>query len=168
MRPAVRVGQGWDRHALVEGRPLVLGGERVPFDRGLLGHSDGDVIAHAVADALLGAAGLPDLGSLFPSDDPRWLGADSMALLEHVHGLLCGRGVEIVNVDAVVVAERPRLAEHLPRMRQNLVRALGVPEDAVSLKAKSPEGIGALGRGEGIEAIAVALVAQAGPTRDHG
>ena len=164
----MRIAQGWDRHALVESRPLVLGGERVPFDRGLLGHSDGDVVAHAVADALLGAAGLPDLGSLFPSDDPAWQGADSLALLERVAEMLVAQRIEIVNLDAVIIAERPPLAEHLPRIRQNLARALGAAEEAVSIKAKSPEGVGALGRGEAIEAHAVALVARAAPDRQDG
>jgi len=164
----MRIGQGWDRHELIEGRPLVLGGERVPFDRGLLGHSDGDVIAHAVADALLGAAGLPDLGSLFPSTDPAWQGVSSLALLERVRGLLLGKGFEVGNLDAAVIAQRPRLADHLPKMRRNLAAAIGAAEDAVSLKAKSPEGVGALGRGDGIEAHAVALLVRSARDRNDG
>jgi len=162
----LRIGHGWDRHALVEGRPLVLGGVRVPFDRGLHGHSDGDVVAHAVGDALLGAAGLSDLGSMFPAGDPRWQGVSSLALLERIRGALAGIDVHIVNVDVVVVAEQPRLASFVGRMRSLMAAAIGVAEDAVSVKAKSPEGVGGLGRGEGVEASAVALVYHGRPDHD--
>lgn len=168
MRRPYRVGQGWDRHALVEGRALVLGGERIAFERGLLGHSDGDVIAHAVADALLGAAGLPDIGTLFPAGDPAWKDVSGLVLLDRVRQLLSGHGIEIVNLDAIVIAERPPLAEHVPRMRRNLAAAVGAAEDAVSLRAKSPEGVGSLGRGDGIEALAVVLVYHAAPASPHG
>jgi 2-C-methyl-D-erythritol 2,4-cyclodiphosphate synthase len=167
VKPAIRIGQGWDRHPLVEGRPLVLGGVQVPFERGLLGHSDGDVVTHAVADALLGAAGLEDLGSLFPAGDPAWKGASSLFFLERVRDMLAGRGLGIVNVDAVVMAEQPRLQAYLQDMRRRLATALGLSDERISLKAKSPEGVGSLGRGEGIEARAVALVCYT-PTGDDG
>ena len=162
-----RVGQGWDRHALVEGLPLMLGGVHVPFDRGLLGHSDGDVLAHAVADAVLGAAGLDDLGTLFPSSDARWRGVSSMLLVEQVRERLARAGAEVVNLDAIVIAQQPRLATHLPEMRLRLAIALGVPAERVSLKAKSPEGVGALGKGDGIEASAVALVCYSAAAPEH-
>jgi 2-C-methyl-D-erythritol 2,4-cyclodiphosphate synthase len=168
VKTEIRIGQGWDRHALVDGRPLVLGGVRIPFDRGLLGHSDGDVVAHAVADALLGAAGLPDLGTMFPSSDPRWRGVSSLVLLERVREALAQKDVHVINVDVVTVAEQPRLAPHVDEMKGLLATAIGVPDEAISLKAKSPEGVGALGRGEGVEARAVALVYHGPPDRHDG
>lgn len=168
MIPPLRVGHGRDLHALVEGRPLVLGGVVVPFERGLSGHSDGDVISHAIADAVLGAAGLDDLGAMFPPGDPTWSGVSSLVLLEHVHRRVSRAGIDLVNVDAVVVAQRPRLADHLAEMRRRLAAALAVEVGRVSLKAKSPEGLGALGRGDGIEASAVALVCYPAAPVGHG
>ena len=153
-----RVGQGFDAHRLVAGRPLMLGGIRVPHDKGLLGHSDGDCVLHAVCDALLGAAAAGDMGQHFPSADPSFQGASSLVFLEEVRRKLASAGVTVENVDATVVAEAPALAPHLSAMRTAIARALDLPESAVSLKAKSTDGLGAIGRGEGIAAFAVALV----------
>ncbi len=154
----VRVGTGFDVHPLVEGRPLILGGVRIAHSRGLSGHSDADVLAHAVSDALLGAAGLGDLGMHFPPDDPRYAGADSLSLLSQVCTRIQARGWNVGNVDATVIAERPRLAPHLDAMRANLARVLGVSVDTVSVKAKTSEKLGYVGREEGIAAQAVALI----------
>jgi 2-C-methyl-D-erythritol 2,4-cyclodiphosphate synthase len=153
-----RVGFGFDLHPLVEGRPLVLGGVTVPSELGLGGHSDADVLAHAVADALLGALALGDLGRQFPDTDPRWRGVSSLTLLARVLEMVTARGGRIVNVDATVLAQAPRLAPHLPEMAKRLSDTLGIPVDRVSVKAKSPEGLGLLGRREGIAAMAVASV----------
>jgi 2-C-methyl-D-erythritol 2,4-cyclodiphosphate synthase len=154
----VRVGTGFDVHPLVAGRPLILGGVRLEHPRGLAGHSDADVLAHAVADALLGAAGLGDLGRHFPPGDARYAGADSLGLLAQVRALVAAQGWSIGNVDATVIAEAPRLAPHLDAMRANLARALGVPLADVSVKAKTSEKLGYVGREEGIAAQAVALI----------
>jgi 2-C-methyl-D-erythritol 2,4-cyclodiphosphate synthase len=152
-----RVGQGFDVHPWSddEDRPLVLGGVVLPGERGLAGHSDADVVAHAVADALLGAAGLGDIGTHFPDTDPQWQGADSLALLAHVAGLVHAEGWSIGNVDATVILEAPRLAPHRAAMEASLTGAVGA---AVSVKAKRAEGLGALGRGEGVACLAVALL----------
>jgi 2-C-methyl-D-erythritol 2,4-cyclodiphosphate synthase len=154
---AARVGQGFDVHPWSdeEGRPLVLGGIVLPGERGLAGHSDADVVAHAVADALLGAAGLGDIGSHFPDTDARWRGADSLTLLRHVVGLVEAEGWSIGNVDTTVVLEAPKLAPHKAAMEERLAGAVGAP---VSVKAKRAEGLGALGRGEGAACFAVALL----------
>jgi len=157
----IRVGVGYDVHPLAAGRPLVLGGVRIPYERGLAGHSDSDVLAHAVVDALLGAAALGDIGSHFPPSDPRYKDADSMAFVGHAVRLLAQRRWHICNVDATMVAQEPRLAPHVPRMRENLSRALGVDVARVSVKAKSTNGLGFEGRGEGIAAHAVALIESA-------
>jgi 2-C-methyl-D-erythritol 2,4-cyclodiphosphate synthase len=154
-----RVGVGYDAHPLVPGRKLVLGGVEVAHDRGLLGHSDADVLVHAVVDALLGAAGLGELGELFPAGDPGTAGVSSLVFLERTAALLAERGWTVVNVDAVLVADRPRLSPFLPRMRDNLARVLGVAPERVSVKPKSNEGLGFAGRGEGMSACAVALLA---------
>ena len=153
----VRVGQGFDIHPWSDDphRPLVLGGVTVPGERGLAGHSDADVVAHAVADALLGAAGLPDLGTLFPAADPHYENADSMILLADVAGRLKGAGYRVGNVDVVIVAEQPRLAAAVGEMADNLQRVVG---GSVSVKPKRGEGLGAIGRAEGIAAMAVALL----------
>jgi len=153
----VRVGQGFDVHPWSEdpGRRLVLGGVVVEGERGLAGHSDADVVAHAVADALLGAAGLGDIGSHFPDSDSRWRGADSLALLTHVVGLVAAQGWSIGNVDSTVVLEAPKLAPHKAAMEARLTQTVGAP---VSVKAKRAEGLGALGRGEGVACFAVAVV----------
>ncbi len=153
----MRVGLGFDVHPFSDDpdRPLVLGGVAVPGSRGLVGHSDADVVAHAVADALLGAAGLGDIGTHFPDTESRWRGADSLTLLAHVVGLVRGEGWSVANVDTTVVLERPRLAPHKAAMEQRLAGVVGA---AVSVKAKRAEGLGALGRGEGVACFAAALV----------
>ncbi len=156
---AMRVGTSFDVHRLVDGRRLVLGGVEVPFERGLAGHSDADVLTHAVAGALLGAAGMGDLGHHFPPGDARWKDAQSLDLLRRVVALLDGAGWRVGNVDATVICERPRLAPHVPAMRSALAGAMNVPAEAVNVKATTTEGLGATGRGEGIAAQAVALVA---------
>jgi 2-C-methyl-D-erythritol 2,4-cyclodiphosphate synthase len=153
-----RVGFGFDLHPLVAGRPLVLGGVTVPSDLGLGGHSDADVLVHAIAEALLGALALGDLGRHFPDTDPRYRGVSSLVLLEAVIELVRGRGGRLVNVDATVLAQTPRLAPLLPEMAKRLADTLGIPADAVSVKAKSPEGLGLLGRKEGMAAMAVVSV----------
>jgi 2-C-methyl-D-erythritol 2,4-cyclodiphosphate synthase len=154
----LRAGIGYDVHRLEAGLPLVLGGVTIAHDRGLRAHSDGDVLAHAIGDALLGAAGLGDLGAHFPDSDPKYRGVSSLLLLERIRALLEGAGARVVNVDATVIAESPRLAPHAPEMRANLGRALGVGPDRVSVKGTTNERLGALGREEGIAAMAVALV----------
>ena len=154
----MRTGIGYDVHAFGEKRPLKLGGVQVEHEQGLRGHSDADVVLHAIIDALLGAAGLGDIGQHFPPDDPSFRGADSLALLRQVVGLLRTLDYSVVNVDATVVAERPRLQPYIPGMRQRIAVALGIPETSVSVKATTSEGLGALGRGEGIAALATALI----------
>ena len=153
-----RIGQGYDVHRLVPGRKLILGGVEIPWELGLLGHSDADVLLHAIMDALLGAAALGDIGKLFPDSEERYAGADSMELLREVAGILRRHGFEIVNVDSTVVAQRPKLSPYIPDMRQGIAQALGVSKDRVSVKATTEEGLGFTGRGEGIAAQAVALL----------
>jgi 2-C-methyl-D-erythritol 2,4-cyclodiphosphate synthase len=154
----LRIGQGFDAHAFADGRPLVLGGVRIDHPRGLAGHSDGDALLHAIADALLGAAGLGDLGQRFPSDDPRYRGADSRDLLRAVAAALRDDGWHVINVDATVIAQTPRLAPYVEQMRQQIAAVLAISPDAVSVKPKTPDHLGALGRQEGIAALAVALL----------
>ena len=154
----MRTGIGYDVHAFGEKRPLKLGGVQVEHEEGLRGHSDADVLLHAITDALLGAAGLGDIGQHFPPDDPSFRGADSLALLRQVVGLLRTVGYSVVNVDATVIAEKPKLQPYIPGMRQRIAVALGIPETSVSVKATTSEGLGALGRGEGIAALATALI----------
>ena len=154
----LRVGHGYDVHRLVEGRALILGGVTVPFDRGLLGHSDADVLTHAVMDALLGAAALGDIGKLFPDSDAAYAGADSIALLERVTALLREHGWQVGNVDATVVAQAPRLAPYILEMRQRLAETMGLDVDCVSVKATTEERLGFTGSGEGMAAHAVALI----------
>jgi 2-C-methyl-D-erythritol 2,4-cyclodiphosphate synthase len=158
---SVTTGIGWDSHRLVDGRPLVLGGVRIPFERGLAGHSDADVLTHAVIDALLGAAALGDIGGHFPDTDERWAGADSMALLRSVVGLLAERGLRVSHVDTTVVMERPKLAPHRDAIRAGLAGALGVEPGSVNVKASTGEGMGFVGRGEGVAALAVATLSRA-------
>ena len=153
-----RVGFGFDLHPLAAGRPLVLGGVTVEFDRGLAGHSDADVLSHAVGEALLGALALGDLGRHFPDTDPRYRGISSLRLLRSVVELVSARGGRVVNVDATVLAQAPRLALLLPEMAKRLADALGLEVDRVSVKAKSPEGLGLVGRQEGMAAMAVVSV----------
>ena len=154
----IRIGHGYDVHRLAEGRKLVLGGVDIPWEKGLLGHSDADVLTHAVMDALLGAAGLGDIGRHFPDTDPTYAGADSLKLLEHVAGLLRERGYRVGNVDATVLAQRPKLAPHIPEMRENLARAMGSDPAQVNVKATTEEGLGFTGSGDGMAAHAVALI----------
>ena len=158
----MRIGQGFDAHRLVPGGPLRLGGVEVPFDRGLEGHSDGDVLLHAVASALLGALGDGDLGRHFPSSDPALAGVASSEILARVGERVRARGLAVANIDATVVAEAPRLAGHLAKMEAAISDVLGLPADAVNVKATSTDGLGAVGRGEGIAAFAVALLADRG------
>ena len=154
----IRVGHGYDVHKLVEGRKLIMGGVYIPWEKGLLGHSDADVLAHAVTDALLGAAGLGDIGKHFPDTDPAYAGADSLVLLDHVVALLKEKGWHVVNVDATILAQRPKLAGHLPGMRDNLAAHMEVEPDQVNVKATTEEGLGFTGAGLGIAAHAVALI----------
>ena len=154
----MRIGQGYDVHRRVEGRRLVLGGVDIPWEKGLLGHSDADVLTHAVMDALLGAAGLGDIGKHFPDTDPAYKGADSLKLLERVVVLLEERGFAVGNVDATVLAQRPKLAPYIPKMRENLARVMGVDPSRVNVKATTEEGLGFTGSGEGMAAHAVALI----------
>lgn len=163
----IRVGLGFDAHALVAGRRLRVGGVDVPFDQGLAGHSDGDAAAHAVADALLGAARMGDLGTLFPSDDPRHRDADSLGFLRAIAARLVSAGWEIENVDVVLIAQRPRLAPFTGAMATAMSVALGVCPEAVSVHAKSTDHLGFTGRGEGIAAMAVALVHSQKDTPDE-
>ena len=153
-----RVGEGWDIHALTEGRKLVLGGVEIPHTHGLDGHSDADALCHAITDALFGAAALGDIGHHFPDTDAQYRGADSLALLAEAARRVKGAGWQIGNVDSTVIAQAPRLAAHIPAMRQRIGRALGVDLDQVSVKAKTAEGLGPVGKGEAMEARAVCLL----------
>ena len=154
----MRIGTGFDAHALVPGRPLILGGVEIPFDRGLDGHSDADVLTHAICDALLGAAARGDMGHHFPPADPALAGISSLTLLRRTRGLLDAAGCLILNVDATIIAQRPKLAEYIPRMRSNLAEAAGVLLSEMSVKATTTDGLGFTGRGEGIAAQAGALI----------
>lgn len=154
----MRIGQGFDVHALVEGRALIIGGVTIPFERGLAGHSDADVLLHALCDALIGAAGLGDIGRHFPDTDPRYKGIDSRELLRAVVRLLHERNCSVINIDATIIAQAPKMAPHIPAMRANIAADLGVPVDEVNIKAKTAEKLGFVGRGEGIVAEAVALI----------
>jgi 2-C-methyl-D-erythritol 2,4-cyclodiphosphate synthase len=157
--PPCRVGTGYDLHRFVEGRPLVLGGVRIPHDRGLAGHSDADAVSHAVTDAILGAAGLGDIGRLFPDADPAYKDADSLALLADAVARVHRTGFGVVNVDVVVIAEQPKIGPHVEAIRASLSGALGVPASAISVKGKTNEGVDAIGRGEALAVHAVALLA---------
>jgi 2-C-methyl-D-erythritol 2,4-cyclodiphosphate synthase len=154
----MRIGQGFDAHALVTGRKLVIGGVQVPYDKGLAGHSDADVLIHAVCDALLGAAGLGDIGKHFPDSDARFKDIDSRKLLREVARLIEAEHLKVVNVDATVIAQAPRLAPHVAAMRANLAADLGIAPGVVNIKAKTTEKLGFVGRGEGIAAEAIALL----------
>ncbi len=156
----MRIGQGYDVHRLVQDRELILGGVHVPFELGLLGHSDADVLTHAVMDALLGAAGLGDIGQHFPDDDPAYEGADSLALLNSVSDMINEAGWQVGNVDATLIAQRPKLSPYLPEMKENISRAMGVPASAVNLKATTEEKLGFTGSGQGMAAQAVALLTE--------
>lgn len=154
----MRIGHGFDVHAFAEGRRLVIGGVYIPHDRGLLGHSDADVLIHAICDALLGAAGQGDIGRHFPDSDPRYKGIDSRDLLRHVAGLLDAGGWRVGNVDATIIAQAPRMAPHIPAMRERLAADLGISVEALNVKATTTEKLGFTGRGEGIAAEAVCLI----------
>lgn len=157
---SARCGIGYDLHRLEAGRKLIVGGVELAFEKGPVGHSDGDVLAHAMCDALLGAAGLGDIGTHFPDTDPEWKGASSLIFLEHTKKLIEGRQLRIEWIDAVVIMEKPKLGPHFPKMREALARALGVPADHIHIKAKTNEGVDAIGRGEAIAAHVVATLAR--------
>ncbi|MBI5892827.1 MAG: 2-C-methyl-D-erythritol 2,4-cyclodiphosphate synthase [Deltaproteobacteria bacterium] len=154
----MRIGFGYDVHRLAEDRKLILGGVEVPFEKGLLGHSDADVLLHAIIDALLGAAGLGDIGKHFPDTDPSYKNASSMKLLSKVYELLKSKGFEIINIDSTIVAQRPKLAEHIPAMVGNIAKTLNCNPTQINVKAKTEEGLGFTGSGQGIKAYAVALI----------
>ncbi len=154
----MRIGHGYDVHRLTEGRKLILGGVDIPYEKGLLGHSDADVLVHAVMDALLGAMGAPDIGQLFPDKDPAYKGADSMVLLAHVAGIMKDRGYVLGNLDATILAQAPKLAPHIPAMKENMARVLGVSVEQVNVKATTEEHLGFTGSGEGMAAHAVCLL----------
>ena len=153
-----RIGEGWDTHALVSGRKLILGGIEVPHTVGLFGHSDADVLLHAIIDAMLGAAGLGDIGTHFPDTDVRFKGADSLVLLVETHRLLTSRGYQIGNIDSTVIAQAPRLAPHIPAMRERIAQTLGLEMSCVNVKAKTAEKLGPVGEGLSMEARAVVLL----------
>lgn len=159
--PALRIGEGWDTHALVTGRPLILGGVTIPHTHGLLGHSDADALLHALTDALLGAAGLGDIGRHFPDTDPAFKGADSVVLLQEAARRVRDAGWAIVNVDSTIVAQAPKLAPHIASMRARIAQAVGLEEHAVNVKAKTAEKMGPVGEGRAIEARAVCLLMRA-------
>lgn len=158
----MRIGQGYDVHKLTDGRDLILGGVKVPYEKGLLGHSDADVLVHVVMDALLGAAALGDIGEHFPDTDPAYRGISSVELLKRVGALLEEKGYVIENIDATIIAQRPKLKDYRPQMVQNIAAALGIPADRVSVKATTEEGLGFTGSGEGISAQAITLLTAVG------
>ena len=157
----MRIGHGYDVHRLVEGRALILGGVQIPYEKGLLGHSDADVLTHAVMDACLGALALGDIGKHFPDNDPQYCGADSIVLLKHVKSLMDEKGYHLSNVDVTIIAQAPKLASYIPLMRDKLAEALGCEVDRVSVKATTEEGLGFTGSGEGMAVHAVCLLEQA-------
>lgn len=154
----MRIGHGYDVHKLVEGRDLIIGGVKIPYEKGLLGHSDADVLLHAVSDSLLGAAAMGDIGGMFPDNDPQFLGADSLVLLRSVFQRLRDNGYKVVNVDATVIAQKPKMKVYIPEMRMNIAAALSTDIDNISVKATTEEELGFTGRGEGISAHSVCLI----------
>jgi 2-C-methyl-D-erythritol 2,4-cyclodiphosphate synthase len=154
----LRIGQGFDVHQLVDGRKLIIGGVTIPYEKGLLGHSDADVLLHAICDALLGAAGLGDIGRHFSDTDPRYRNIDSRVLLHNVYGLLAERGYKVVNIDATIIAQAPKMATYIPGMLSNIAHDLRMQPEDINVKAKTAERLGPVGRGEGIEAEAVCLI----------
>lgn len=154
----MRIGHGYDVHKLVEGRDLIIGGVKIPYEKGLLGHSDADVLLHAVSDSLLGAAAMGDIGGMFPDNDPQFLGADSLVLLRSVFQRLRDNGYNVVNVDATVIAQKPKMKAYIPEMRMNIAAALSTDIDNISVKATTEEELGFTGRGEGISAHSVCLI----------
>ena len=153
-----RIGHGYDVHRLVEGRALILGGVKIPYEKGLDGHSDADVLLHAITDAIIGAAALGDIGKLYPDNDDRFLGIDSLLLLKDTYSRITALGYTVGNIDATVIAQRPKLAAYVPAMRENIARTLALPIDSVNVKATTEERLGFTGSGEGIAAHAVALL----------
>jgi len=164
----MRIGQGFDAHALVAGRKLIIGGVEIPYEKGLAGHSDADLLLHAICDALIGAAALGDIGTHFPDTDARYRGIDSRRLLREVAALLARNGWRVANVDATIIAQAPKMAPHIQRMRDNIAADLGIPAADVNIKAKTTEKLGFVGRGEGMAAEAVALIAQRAADRPGG
>ena len=162
----LRIGQGFDVHQLVEGRKLIIGGVTIPYEKGLLGHSDADVLLHAICDAVLGAAALGDIGRHFSDTDPRYRNIDSRVLLRNAGNLLAERGYRVVNVDATIIAQAPKMAAHIPSMIANISQDLGMQPGDVNVKAKTAERLGPVGRGEGIEAEAVCLITRINQTND--
>ncbi len=156
----IRIGQGWDSHRIAPGRPLILGGVIIPCEFGLDGHSDADVLSHAITDALLGAAALGDIGMHFPDTDPRWKGADSLQFLKHAHGVAAAKGYEILNIDSTVILERPKLKDFRDAIRKKLAQALQLAVDQVSVKFKTAEKVGPVGEGRSAEAQALATLAR--------
>lgn len=154
----MRIGHGYDVHKLVEGRDLIIGGVKIPYEKGLLGHSDADVLLHAVSDSLLGAAAMGDIGGMFPDNDPQFLGADSLVLLRSVFQRLRDNGYKVVNVDATIIAQKPKMKAYIPEMRMNIAAALSTDIDNISVKATTEEEMGFTGRGEGISAHSVCLI----------
>ena len=157
----MRVGMGYDVHKLVEGRDLILGGVKIPYEKGLLGHSDADVLLHAIMDALLGAAALGDIGKHFPDTDPAYKGISSVELLKHVGGLLAEHGYRIGNIDATIIAQRPKMAPHIQAMRENTAKALNIDVDQINIKATTEEGLGFTGEGLGIASNAICMIEKA-------
>ncbi len=154
----MRIGNGYDVHVLTEGRPLVVGGEVIPYEKGLLGHSDADVLVHAIMDAMLGALALGDIGKHFPDTDSRYFGISSIKLLKHVYGLICEKGYKIGNLDSIIVAQSPKMAPYIEQMRKNIAQAVECDIDKISVKATTTERLGFEGRGEGISAYAVVIL----------
>ena len=154
----MRIGHGYDVHKLVEGRKLIMGGVEIPYEKGLLGHSDADVLLHAISDALLGAAALGDIGKLFPDTDPQFKGADSLKLMAEVYRQIKEKGYKVVNVDATIIAQRPKMRTHIDTMRNNIAKTLNVDIDCINVKATTEEGLGFTGEGLGISAHAVCLI----------
>lgn len=154
----MRIGHGYDVHRLVEGRELIVGGVHIPYEKGLLGHSDADVLLHAVGDALLGAAAMGDIGGMFPDNDPEYLGADSLVLLRQVFQRLRDNGYSVINVDCTVIAQKPKMKPYIPEMKMNIAAALSTDADNISVKATTEEEMGFTGRGEGISAHCVCLI----------
>ncbi len=162
----MRVGMGYDVHKLTEGRDLILGGVKIPWEKGLLGHSDADVLVHAVMDALLGAAALGDIGQHFPDTDPAYKGISSLKLLEHVTALLAKEGYGITNIDATIIAQKPKMAPHIQEMRANMAQSMGIEAQRLNIKATTEEGLGFTGRGEGIASQAVCLLHKTTGTKE--
>ena len=163
----MRVGMGYDVHKLVEGRDLILGGVKIPHTLGLLGHSDADVLLHAIMDALLGAAALGDIGKHFPDTDPKYKGISSIKLLEHVADLISEKGYVVENIDATIIAQKPKMAPHIPKMRENIAKALGIEISQLNIKATTEEGLGFTGQGEGISSQAICSLYRIGKLEEE-